>query len=301
MSRATAIGGIAILLWSSLAALAVVTRRLPPFETLTLSFGIAFAAGIAILAARRRLLRLRQPGRAWGLGFAGIFAYHALYFIALDHAPAAEASLINYLWPLLIVLFSAFLPGERLRLRHVLGAALGLAGTALIVLAAARTGAEPAGRGAMLGYACAFAAAFAWAGYSVANRTLRAVPSELIVGIGGLVALAASLVHGLAEPNIVPRGVEWAALTGLGLGPVGLAFFFWDHATKHGDLALLGTLSYATPLLSTGLLVVCGAAHAGGTLAAAAALVVGGAVVSAGLPRRRGAPLIPPAASNPSR
>ena len=292
VNRATAIGGLAILLWSSLATLAVVTRRLPPFETLALSFGIAFAAGMAMLAARRRLARLRQNWRAWGLGFAGIFSYHALYFVALDQAPATEASLINYLWPLLIVLFSALLPGERLRPRHVAGAAIGLAGTALIVLA----GAGFAGRGTALGYACAFAAAFAWAGYSVANRALRAVPSDLIAGVGGLVALAALLVHGLAEPNVAPNGAEWMALAGLGLGPVGLAFFFWDHATKHGDLATLGTLSYATPLLSTGLLVLCGEARAGVGLALAAALIVGGAAVSVGLPR-----LIPPAASNPSR
>jgi drug/metabolite transporter (DMT)-like permease len=111
-----------------------------------------------------------------------------------------------------------------------------------------------------------------------------------------LVALAAALVHLAVEPSIAPRGGEWMALLGLGLGPVGLAFFFWDHATKHGDLAALGTLSYATPLLSTGLLIVCGEARAGAALVLAAALIVGGAAVSVGLPR-----LIPPAASNPSR
>nr|WP_205216146.1 DMT family transporter [Acidibrevibacterium fodinaquatile] len=292
VSRATATGGLAILLWSSLAALAVVTRRLPPFETLALSFAIAFAAGLVMLAARRRLARLRQDWRAWALGFAGIFAYHAFYFIALDQAPAAEASLINYLWPLLIVLFSALLPGERLRARHVAGATIGLTGTALIVLA----GVGAAGRGSALGYACAFAAALTWAAYSVANRRLRAVPSDLIAGVSGLVALAAALVHLAVEPSIAPRGGEWMALLGLGLGPVGLAFFFWDHATKHGDLAALGTLSYATPLLSTGLLIVCGEARAGAALVLAAALIVGGAAVSVGLPR-----FIPPAASNPSR
>lgn len=302
MNRATATGGIAILLWASLAALAVVTRRLPPFETLTLSFAIAACGGIALLAARGRLGRLCQGVRAWTVGFLGIFFYHGFYFVALDRAPAAEASLINYLWPLLIVLFSARLPGERLRARHLTGAALGLCGTAVIVLmrpgqSGAERGAES---GAALGYACAFAAAFIWAAYSVANRRLRATPSDLIAGIAGLVALAAALVHLAAEPTLMPRAPEWAALVALGLGPVGLAFFFWDHATKHGDLAMLGTLSYATPLLSTGLLVLCGEARAGLTLALAAALIVGGAVVSVGWPSpaslsRR------PAASNPPR
>ncbi|MGC9269090.1 aromatic amino acid exporter YddG [Acidiphilium sp.] len=280
--RATTIGGGAILLWSTLALLAATTRGIPPFETLAISFGVACLVGLAVLASRRRLGRLRQSPRAWAIGFFGLFAYHALYFTALDNAPPAQAGLIAYLWPLLIVIFAALLPGGALRARHLLGAVMGLAGTMLILLG----GSGLAGHGTALGYGCALAAAFVWSGYSVANRTISAVPSELIAGVCGAVSLAALAVHLATEASVMPRPVQWAALMALGIGPVGLAFYFWDFATKHGDLALLGTMSYAAPLLSTALLIAVGWAGFTWNLLGAAALIVGGAAVSVGVTRR---------------
>jgi len=299
-ARATATGIVAIGLWSTLALLAVTTRGIPPFETLAISFAVASAAGLAVLALRGRLGRLKQAPRAWAIGVIGLFAYHALYFTALDHAPPAQAGLIAYLWPLLIVIFAAFLPGGRLYLRHIGGALMGLAGTILILHGAVGSAAT----GSTLGYACALAAAFIWAIYSVANRTISAVPSELIAGVCGVVALAGGLVHVAIEPTIIPDPIQSLALIGLGLGPVGLAFFAWDDATKHGDLALLGTLSYAAPLLSTALLIASGRSRLSLMIIAAAALIVGGAAVSVGF-RRKGrvrpspAPADTPAAHGP--
>lgn len=280
INRATICGGGAILLWALLALLAVSTRGIPPFETLAISFFIAWCSGTIWLAARGQLSVLRQPPRAWALGFCGLFAYHALYFTAMDNAPPAQAGLIAYLWPLLIVLFAALLPGGKLLGRHLSGALMGLCGTALILLG--RHAGPGVSAHAGFGYGCAFAAAFVWSGYSVANRRIKSVPSTLIIGVCGLVCVAAAIVHGLTEPTILPDLRQWVALVGLGLGPVGVAFLLWDHATKHGDLALLGTLSYAAPLLSTALLVAAGRAAFTDELCLAALLIVGGAVVSAG-------------------
>ncbi|GBQ10955.1 aromatic amino acid exporter YddG [Acidiphilium acidophilum] len=289
-ARATATGVIAILLWSTLALLSVTTRGIPPFETLTISFAVASAAGLLVLASRGRLGQLRQAPRAWAIGTIGLFSYHALYFTALDHAPPAQAGLIAYLWPLLIVIFAAFLPGGRLHLRHVAGALMGLTGTILILHGAAAS----AITGSTLGYLCALAAAFVWALYSVVNRTISDVPSDLIAGVCGVVAIAGLIVHLASEPTVAPDDLQWLALIGLGIGPVGLAFFAWDDATKHGDLALLGTLSYAAPLLSTALLIATGRSPLSLTILAAAVLIVGGAAVSVGF-RRRGTVRLSPA------
>ena len=283
-NRATILGLIAILLWATLALLAAATNGIPPFETLSLSFAIACASGLAVVAARGRLALLRQPVRAWALGFAGLFFYHGLYFTAIDNAPPAQASLICYLWPLLIVLFAVLLPGGKLRPRHLVGALLGLTGTALILLG---RGGALSGAGSPLGYASAFAAAFVWSGYSVTNRRVSAVPSDVIAGICGLVAIAGAITHFAVERTIVPDVVQALAIIGLGLGPVGLAFFVWDAATKHGDIALLGTLSYGAPLFSTLLLIAAGMAPASVTILGAAALIVGGAAISVGFSRRK--------------
>jgi drug/metabolite transporter (DMT)-like permease len=281
------------LLWSSLALLTTAVPGVPPFELLALSFAVAFAASLALLAARggrAALARLRQPLAPWLLAFAGLFFYHALYFVALKTAPPAEASLVCYLWPMLIVLLSALLPrggggengGGRLRARHVAGAALGFAGTALVLR---RGGGGPENWPA-LGFAAALGAAFSWAGYSVLNRRFAGVPSEMIGGVCGVVALAGLACHLALEQGVLPSAAGWAAIVLLGLGPVGLAFFAWDFATKHGNLPLLGALSYLAPLLSTALLVAAGQAAMSAGLVAAAALVVGGAAVATS-PRAR--------------
>jgi len=279
-TRATTIGIVAILLWACLALLTANAGSLPPFELLTLTFAVAFVAGIILLAIRGRaaLAEMRQPWQPWIVAFLGLFGYHALYFYALQTAPVAEASLVAYLWPLFIVLFSALLPGEGLKPRHVIGALLGFAGTGIIILA--RNGGAGGFTGAVSGYIAAFACALVERVHSVPDRRCGGPPSGMIAGICGGGALAGGLCRLSSEPGVAPGAGQWIAIRCPGLGPVGLAFPPWDHATKHGHLPLLGALSYLAPLISTALLVATGAAPATLTLALAALLVIGGSVLA---------------------
>lgn len=276
--RATAIGASAILMWSTLALLTAESGQVPPFQLVAMAFGVAALISSLVLAARGRTLAvLRQPAGAWALGVGGLFGYHFFYFLALRQAPPLQANLINYLWPLLIVLFAALLPGERLRPRHLVGAALGLAGAVLLVAPAGEV-AFPAEH--LAGYAAALACAVVWAGYSVANRRFPSVPSEAVGGFCAATALLALGSHLAFEATVWPEGAgQWLAVLGLGLGPVGAAFFVWDYGVKHGDIRALGVLSYATPLLSTALLIGFGRGETTPAVWLAAALIVGGAVV----------------------
>jgi drug/metabolite transporter (DMT)-like permease len=285
--RATAIGVIAIALWSTLALLTVQAHGLPPLELLCLSFSVAFVAGIAVLALRGRaaLVQLRAPAAAWGLSFGGIFLYHVLYFFALAMAPPAVANLINYLWPLLLVLLSVVLGGAGLRARHIGGALLGLAGTAVLLAGHGTIGA--AGGAVWMGYLAALGGAVVWAGYSTLNRRFDSVPSAMIVGVCGGVALAGGLCQLAVGTWMSPLPGQWLAIVLLGLGPTGLAFMAWDHATKHGHLPVLGALGYLVPLLSTVLLVAAGRTPADPTLFLAAGLIVGGAVIASARAVRR--------------
>jgi len=294
--RATLIGVIAILLWAALALLTAMTQdagtAIPPFELLALSFGVAYIGGVAVLAWRGGFRLLIQAPSAWFTAFIGIFLYHALYFFALSSTPPAEASLIAYLWPLLIVLFAASLPGEHLRWRHLGGAVLGLGGTALLLakkLLAARNGV--AIDGSIWGYLAAFGCAFTWSGYSVFNRRFGQTPSEMVIGVCGAIALAGGACHLLLakagiETTVAPNLTQGLAIIGLGIGPTGLAFLAWDHATKHGKLSLLGSLSYLSPLLSTLLLISTGRAEASWQILLAAVLIILGAAVATGIRRR---------------
>jgi len=279
-SRATLIGFTAILMWSLLSLLTVASGTVPPFQLAAMTFAIGGTLGtVSWLFRPGAIAALKQPPQVWALGVGGLFGYHALFFLALRLAPPAEAQLVNYLWPLLIVLFSAFLPGERLKWHHVAGAAIALAGTVVLFL----------GRGGMTfaqdylpGFAAAFVAAFTWATYSVMSRRFAAVPTDTVVGFCLATALLAAIVHLLVEPTHWPQTPsQWLAVLGLGIGPVGAAFYVWDIAVKHGDIRILGVGSYLAPLLSTAFLVLAGHAASSLSLALAAALVAGGGILAA--------------------
>ena len=277
--RATLIGASAILLWSMLALLTTGAQGIPPFELLALTFSVASLASLTYLILRGgdSLRKLRQRPAAWALGIFGLFGFHFFYFVALGRAPAIEASLIVYLWPLLIVLLSGVLPGVRLRWFHIVGAILGLLGAALLVT---KGGGFSFDRSFAIGYAAALGAAVTWAVYSVANRRFGDVPTEAVSGFCAGTAILGFVFHLATETWITPQGWQWLAIIGLGLGPVGAAFFLWDYGTKNGSLQTLGALSYAGPLLSTILLVIFGRADPTWTIGVACLLIVGGAVLA---------------------
>ncbi len=275
--RATLIGFSAILMWSLLALFTAASGAVPPFQLAAMTFAIGALVGFAWIAAKRRWRDLRQPGRVWAVGVLGLFGYHALYFTALRNAPPVEAGLIAYLWPLLIVVFSALLPGERLRWFHVAGAILGLAGTILIV-SKGGVAFEPA---YALGYLAALGCALTWSAYSILSRRFRDVPTAVVAGFCLATSLLSALAHILFEPTIWPEGAgEWLAVAGLGLMPVGAAFYVWDHGVKRGDIQLLGAASYLAPLLSTLILILAGFGAFSAKIAVAALLITGGAALA---------------------
>ncbi len=279
-STATLVGLTAIVMWSLLAALTVATGRVPPFQLLAMTFAIGACIGPLTWLWRPDAIRaLRQPLIVWLVGIGGLFGYHALYFLALRLAPPAEAGLLNYLWPLLIVLLSSLLPGERLAAHHIVGAVLGFAGTILLFAGNSGSSPDPAH---IPGFVAAFVAAFVWAGYSVMSRKFAAVPTDAVAGFCLATALLAAICHGLLETTVWPETVvQWLAVLALGIGPVGIAFFVWDIGMKRGDIRVLGAASYATPLLSTAFLIVAGFAKPTATLAIAAALIAGGGLIAA--------------------
>ncbi|MBP1885210.1 DMT family transporter [Sinorhizobium mexicanum] len=277
--KATLIGFSAILMWSLLALFTAASGKMPPFQLSAICFLIGSLPGIAVLALKpERFKLLKQPARVWITGIAGLFGYHFLYFTALRNAPAVEAGLIAYLWPLLIVVGSALLPGERLRWYHLAGALAGLGGTILIV---ARNGIafEEA---YLLGYGAAFLCAFTWSGYSLLTRRFDAVSTDVVTGFCLATSILSFLCHLGLETTIWPQtAFEWLAVAGLGLLPVGAAFYAWDFGVKNGDIQLLGVKSYAAPVFSTLILILFGFAEPSWRIAAACLLVTGGAVLAA--------------------
>ena len=277
---ATAIGFTAVLMWSLLALFTAASGKVPPFQLLAMTMALGGGIGaVSWLWRPSGIGALRQPWNVWALGVGGLFGYHFFYYTALRNAPPVEAGLIAYLWPLLIVVFSALLPGERLRWFHIAGAVLGLAGTGLIV-----TG----GRGFSFnpdygfGYAAAAICALTWSTYSVVSRRFSAVPTDAVAGFCLVGATLSALCHVSFEATVWPQtALEWLAVLGLGLMPVGAAFYVWDFGVKRGDIQVLGAAAYAAPLLSTLILIGAGFGDATWSVLIACLLITGGAVLAA--------------------
>jgi drug/metabolite transporter (DMT)-like permease len=278
VKSATLAGCGAIALWAFLGVLSRAAASLPPLELTAVSFAVGAALGLVLLWVRGRLADLRQPPVAWLHGVGGLFGFHALYFAALAWAPAAEANLINYTWPLLIVLLSAVMLGLPLTARHLAGAALGATGCALLLAGNASLSAA-----ALPGYLAAAASALTWATYSVLSRRFAFVPTGALAGFCAATAILAALAHVVFESTVIPDERSLLAAIVMGVGPVGGAFFLWDIGMKRGDPRLLGTLAYATPVAST--LLLCAGGYARftpATLAAAVLVALGGLVAARG-------------------
>ena len=283
MSRrsATLIGFSAIALWALLALLTIFSAPMPPFQLNAITFAIGGMVGL-VWTVRRGIGVLRRVSlKSYIFGTAALFGYHALYFTAFRIGPDASTGLIAYLWPLLIVLFSGLLPQETLRARHVAGAVLGLCGAGLIVTASGSAGAP------ITALALAFLCALTWAGYSVASRIMGDVPTEAVTVYCLATAVLSLLAHMALETTIWPQThIGWASVIALGIGPVGIAFFTWDIGMKRGDIQLLGTASYAAPLLSTLALMAAGITQPSLTIGLAAVLITAGALLAASASKR---------------
>ena len=286
--RATLVGAGAVFVWGFLALMTTLTGDIPPFQIVATAFLIAFALAAIkwILCGEPLGAPFRQSTAVWAIGVGGLFGYHFLIFLALKTAPPVQANLINYLWPLLIVLFSAVLPGQSLRLRHIGGALIGFAGAGLLVTGGTGFAFDP---GHLPGYAAALGAAIIWSTYSIACSRLVTVPTNAVGAFCLVAAILSAGAHLAFETTVIPATDEWFALIVLGVGPAGGAFFLWDWGLKRGNVRALGGIAYAAPLLSTVLLIIFGPARLTGAIAIAACLIIGGAILATGdLLRRSG-------------
>ena len=273
----TLIGFAAILTWSFLALLSTAAGPIPPFQLAAMTFFLGGMVGVSELdlPPAGAIRSLRQPWQVWALGVAGLCIYHCAYFFAIQSAPPVEVSLIAYLWPLLIVVFAAFLPGERLKAHHLAGVLLGLAGAFVVITKGGSVGLAD---GIRPGHVIALFCAFVWSGYSVLSRRFGTVPTDVVAGYCLITAAVAFVLHLASRPTVLAaddrrngRRSSFSATI-----PLGAGFYAWDWGCKHGDIMVLGALSYAAPLFSVIVLLLAagyGAYH--WSVAAACVLIVG--------------------------
>jgi drug/metabolite transporter (DMT)-like permease len=273
----------AIALWALLAWLGVALSHVPPFllTGIALLMGSLIALPLSFQNGRLNLSSWKMPWPHLLLGVYGLFGFHFLLFIALRHAPPVQANLVNYLWPLgIVVMAPLFLPGVKLKVSHLVAAVFGFAGACIAILGKSSAG-DAAGSGFAWGYIPAAGSAFIWASYSLMTKRLALQGKSFAtaaIGLFGLVSGALSLLcHALLEPSVALSANDWGYLALMGLGPLGAAFYLWDAALKRGDARQIGILSYLTPLASTGVLILVSGQPFTLMIGLAAAMIVGAA------------------------
>ena len=242
MNKAYISALLTILMWSSLAVLTVSITHIPSLLSVGLVLVFASLPGI------KYYRQWRLPWKVWLSAIIGMFGYHFLLFDAFSRAPAMSVNMIQYLWPLFIVLGTPLFSHSRLNIGHIVGVLLGFCGV-LITLSQESIAFSPED---WLGYSEAFVAALLWAFYTLSNRRYTKMPISAVAGfclISGLLALSSYILSAdITTVRISPHDIVVIIL--LGLGPMGLSFYSWDHAMRYGDPRVIGALAYLTPLLS---------------------------------------------------
>jgi drug/metabolite transporter (DMT)-like permease len=273
----------AIALWALLAWLGISLKHVPPFllTGVALLVGSVIALPMLFQKGEFNASAWKMPWQHLALGIYGLFGFHFLLFIALRYAPPVQANLVNYLWPLgIVVMAPLFLPGVKLKAMHLLAACMGFAGACIAILGSKATAADT---GFAWGYIPAAGSAFIWASYSLMTKRLALQGqsySSAAIGLFGIASgLLSLLCHLLLEPRVALSGQDWGLLIAMGIGPLGAAFYLWDAALKRGDARQIGILSYITPLASTALLLIVTGQPLSWSIGVAAALIVGAAVL----------------------
>jgi len=263
----------AVILWGSLAAIAVALNNIPPL--LMTGLGLIIGSIISLPVAGFKIRRILPSSKMLLVGVYGLFGYHAALFAGLQNAPSVQANLVNYLWPVLIVLLAPLIVvGSKIGLSHVIASILGFSGAALAIL----SGAELVS-GFAVGYLFAFIAALIFSSYSLLIKRFSHSPTAAVGGyslVGGLLAVGAHFVF--EQPVEISQG-QWIWLVLLGLGPLGGSFYLWDYAMKHGSAQRVGTIAFLTPVLSTTILLVVSGQNLTISIGLAALLIVAAAVV----------------------
>lgn len=245
--------GITVLIWATLATVVkLVLTDIPNFQALSISSAFAFVFLLILNIVNGSIkemkrYRLRDYLTMAGLGFLGLFLYSALYYYGIGVLGSQEACILNYLWPIMIVIFACIILKEKLTVRKIIAMLLSFAGIVVLTLG----GQNAASGNRLFGIAACVIAAICYGLFSVLNKKHQLNQNITMMWIW-LTTAVCSLVPGLLFETWQPvKGAQWLGLLWLGVVVNAVAYLLWAIALKGAaDSAKIANLAYLVPFLS---------------------------------------------------
>ena len=241
---------ITVILWGAMPALTKdLLNALPNFETLALSslFAFLFLLAVNLRGGLRNLSAGKIFTASW-LGFLGLFLYSAFFYYGLDRLTSQEACILNYLWPLMIVLFSCPILGEKLTRRKLLAVGMSFAGVVLVMFGGIE---ESLSSEKIFGALSCVVAAACYGLFSVLNKKIRLEQKFAMMIIWATTAICSFVSGYFWEVWTLPTLGQFIGLIWLGVMIDAVAYLTWALALeKTSNTARTANLAYLVPILA---------------------------------------------------
>lgn len=253
MKKSYIYAGLTVLIWSTLATVVkLVLKDIPNFQALAISSAFAFVFLLILNIINGSIkemkhYRIKDCLTMAGLGFLGLFMYSALYYYGIAELGSQEACILNYLWPMMIVIFACIILKERITVKKIIAMLMSFAG--IVVLTLSSGGASSGNR--LFGIIACVTAAVCYGLFSVLNKKHSLNQNVTMMWIWFTTAVC-SLVLSLIFENWQPiAGVQWLGIAWLGIVVNAVAYLLWAIALKGAsDSAKIANLAYLVPFIS---------------------------------------------------
>ena len=244
---------LTVSIWSTLATVAkLLLSDIPNLEALAISSLFAFLFLVVINIKNGMIKELKKYSlkdylKMAGLGFLGLFMYSALYYFGITQLTSQEACILNYLWPIMLVLFSCIILKEKLTVIKAVAMLCSFAG--IIILS---TGSGTAsGEKAVAGIVSCIVAAACYGLFSVLNKKADYNQNIAMMIIWLTTAVCSAITGAFTEEWVAIRPTQWLGLIWLGVVIDAVAYLLWAIALRGAEnTAKIANLAYLTPFLS---------------------------------------------------
>ena len=243
----------AMLMWSTMSGAVKLlfnrTPSIPNFQVLSVSAFFAFVALLLYIVVTGKIKAIKQYDfrdilNMSGLGFLGFFMYTSLYFYGISVLTAQEACIVNHLWPMMIVVFSVIILGEKLSAVKI--GALASSFIGVVILSGGIHG-----DGQIWGILSCAAGAVCYGLFTALNKK-KDYDQNIAMTIMWLVTALAAAVAGLFTETWVPLSTtEIIGLLWIGAATDAAAYLLWTIAIHSSEnTAPIANMAYITPFMA---------------------------------------------------